>query len=113
MESNSSKGTLNKESNKEKRYEKYRVLLKTHFGFDNFRSNQLEIIDQLCHYKKDVLGILPTGAGKSICYQLRPFILNKLVIVVSPLISLMKDQKDNLDKLNIPSVAYNLRSRVS
>jgi RecQ family ATP-dependent DNA helicase len=95
------------DSDKNKRYAKYKEVLKKHFHFDNFRENQIEIIDQLCYYKKDVLGILPTGSGKSICFQLIPFILNKIVVIISPLISLMKDQKDNLEKLNITAIAYN------
>ena len=95
------------DDNKDKRYTLYKKLLKKHFQFDNFKAKQIDIIDNLCYHKNDVLGILPTGAGKSLSFYLPAFVMNKIVIVVSPLISLMQDQKNHLDELNIPSVAYN------
>jgi ATP-dependent DNA helicase RecQ len=90
-----------------KRYKKYKESLKKYFGFDEFRENQIEIIDQVCHYKQNVVAILPTGAGKSLLYQLSAMILNKPVICVSPLISLMADQKAHMDELDIPCIDYN------
>lgn len=67
---------------------------------------QYDIVKSICD-KKDTIGILPTGYGKSVCYQL-PYLLNpnKVVIVISPLISLMEDQKDKLEKLNIPVACF-------
>ncbi len=79
-------------------------LLKTHFGYDSFRPNQLEIISNVLH-KKDVMAIMPTGGGKSLCYQLPALALKGTTVVISPLIALMKDQVDVL-RANGVSVAY-------
>ncbi|UJH90771.1 DEAD/DEAH box helicase [Antarcticibacterium sp. 1MA-6-2] len=70
-------------------------LLKTHFGFENFRLNQEEIIKEILS-SKDTLAIMPTGGGKSICFQLPALILEGTTVVISPLIALMKDQVDSL-----------------
>lgn len=79
-------------------------ILKTAFGLDAFRIGQREIIfDALSG--KDVLAILPTGGGKSLCYQLPAMAQQKLVIVISPLIALMKDQVASLQKKGIPAGA--------
>src|SRR3954470_17306109 len=69
--------------------------LKTHFGFDSFRPLQREIIDAVMA-RRDVTAILPTGGGKSLCFQLPALMQDGLTLVVSPLIALMKDQVDAL-----------------
>ncbi|NLY46911.1 MAG: ATP-dependent DNA helicase RecQ, partial [Tissierella sp.] len=80
-------------------------ILKRLWGYDEFREGQFEIIDAaLCG--KDILGILPTGAGKSICYQLPAMIGNGVSIIVSPLKSLIKDQVSNLHKIGFEFVDY-------
>ncbi|MCB9188820.1 MAG: DNA helicase RecQ [Flavobacteriales bacterium] len=69
--------------------------LKEYFGFEQFRTNQKEIIESVIS-GLDTLAIMPTGGGKSICYQLPALVFDKLTIVISPLIALMKDQVDSL-----------------
>lgn len=80
--------------------------LKENFGFDHFRAGQRQIIEQVLE-GKDTLGILPTGAGKSICYQLPALLFDGITLVVSPLISLMKDQVDQLEAAGIPATFLN------
>ena len=81
-------------------------LLKKYFGYENFRTGQEQIINHILN-GEDVLGIMPTGAGKSICYQIPALILEGITIVISPLISLMKDQVDNLNEIGIPATYIN------
>lgn len=77
-------------------------LLKKHFNLSQFRRGQKEIIEAVLE-RKDVLAVLPTGGGKSLCYQYPAIHFQKLVIVISPLIALMKDQVTALKKLGIPA----------
>lgn len=79
---------------------KAKELLKTIYGYENFRKGQDIIINNILS-KKDTLGVMSTGGGKSICYQIPALIYPHLTVVVSPLISLMKDQVDSLKYLGV------------
>jgi ATP-dependent DNA helicase RecQ len=80
--------------------------LRTHFGFDNFREGQREVIESILA-GKDVVVVMPTGSGKSLCYQLPAMILDGVTLVVSPLIALMKDQVDALRARGLPATFVN------
>lgn len=80
--------------------------LKTYFGYDKFKIGQEKLVNAVLD-SKDVLGIMPTGGGKSLCYQLPAVLLEGITIVVSPLISLMKDQVDSLNEVGIPGTFIN------
>ena len=82
------------------------AVLKKSFGFDSFRPLQREIIeDSLAG--RDVFALLPTGGGKSLCYQLPALVRPGLTLVVSPLISLMKDQVDAMESIGVAAVFLN------
>ncbi|MDB5017260.1 MAG: ATP-dependent helicase RecQ, partial [Mucilaginibacter sp.] len=80
--------------------------LQKYFGYSGFRHEQGAIIAHVLN-KKDVLALMPTGGGKSICYQLPAVMLDGLTIVISPLIALMKDQVDSLNVNGIPAAFFN------
>lgn len=86
--------------------EKAKGLLKGVFGYENFRLQQEQVISQVLS-KKDALVIMPTGSGKSLCYQIPALIFDGLTVVVSPLISLMKDQVDQLREFGVNAVYLN------
>ena len=81
-------------------------ILKQYFGYAEFRKGQSELIDALSH-NRDVLGIMPTGAGKSVCYQVPAMLLPGVTLVISPLISLMRDQVQALAANGIPAAFIN------
>src|SRR5215467_12842504 len=82
------------------------LLLRERFGFTEFRPAQRQVIDRVMA-GESVLAVMPTGSGKSLCYQLPALALPGLTLVVSPLIALMKDQIDQLHQLGLPATVIN------
>ena len=87
------------------RQDKYEVL-RNYFGYDSFRDGQESLIDGLLE-GRDVFGIMPTGAGKSLCYQVPALMFEGITLVISPLISLMKDQVAALNQAGVYAAYLN------
>jgi superfamily II DNA helicase RecQ len=83
-----------------------RSLLRRHFGHADFRGGQVSAIEAVLA-GRDALVLMPTGGGKSLCYQVPAMLLPGLTLVVSPLISLMKDQVDALEGVGLPATFIN------
>ncbi len=86
--------------------EQARQMLQHHFGYDSFRIGQAQIIEQALSGQSS-LCVMPTGGGKSICYQIPALMSKGITIVISPLISLMQDQVESLRAANIPAAYIN------
>ena len=80
--------------------------LKQYYGYDHFREGQIPVIEAVLE-GRDVLGIMPTGAGKSVCYQVPALMMEGITIVISPLISLMKDQVGTLNQMGVHAAFLN------
>src|SRR5580765_6830266 len=83
-----------------------RRALSAHFGYESFRPGQEQAVESVLS-GTDTLVVLPTGGGKSICYQIPALVLPHLTVVISPLISLMKDQVDALAARGLPATFIN------
>ena len=81
-------------------------ILKQYYGYDHFREGQIPVIKAVLG-GRDVLGIMPTGAGKSVCYQVPALMMEGITIVISPLISLMKDQVGTLNQMGVHAAFLN------
>ena len=85
----------------EKLINKINKKVKKYWGYDTLKDKQMEIVTNFIK-KKDVIGLLPTGYGKSMCYLVPPLVKKKVIFIISPLISLMEDQKEKLVEMDIP-----------
>ena len=90
---------------KKKYHKRLRKVLEEKWGFSELKPKQMEIIEAIVNDKKDVVGLLPTGYGKSMTFLIPPLITKKVCIIISPLISLMEDQKEKLIERDIPVAA--------
>lgn len=90
----------------DKRYSTPEEALKVLFGYDSFRPGQKAVIDNILS-ERDVFAVMPTGAGKSLCYQIPAMLLPGITLVISPLISLMQDQVKALNEAGIPAAFIN------
>ena len=81
-------------------------VLEKYYGYKSFRKGQEDIINSIME-GRDVLAIMPTGGGKSICYQVPALMLDGITVVISPLISLMKDQVDTLKDMGVEAEFIN------
>ncbi|MCF0245503.1 MAG: DNA helicase RecQ [Ileibacterium sp.] len=81
-------------------------LLKKYYGYDSFRKGQASLIEALAIRKRDVVAVMPTGAGKSICYQIPALMMDGITLVISPLMSLMHDQVASLKEAGIPAAYF-------
>src|SRR5690554_7996346 len=87
-------------------------ILKKTFGYASFRGGQGKVVQSLLAHA-DTLAIMPTGAGKSICYQLPALLFSGVTLVISPLIALMKDQVDALGEFGVPATYINSSLKAS
>lgn len=85
---------------------KARQILQKFYGYEDFRPGQKKVVESLLN-RNDTVAIMPTGAGKSICFQIPALLFEGITLVISPLISLMKDQVDSLRQLGIAAVYIN------
>ena len=84
--------------------DKAKKILKKYWKISELKEKQFDVINELL-LGKDVIGLLPTGYGKSLCYLLPPLVTKKTIFIISPLISLMDDQKEKLIQMEIPCAA--------
>lgn len=90
---------------KKKYHKRLKKVLEEKWGFSELKEKQMQIIEAIVEGKRDVVGLLPTGYGKSMTFLIPPLITRKVCIIISPLISLMEDQKEKLIERNIPVAA--------